>query len=315
MRYWWVNHNLTSRHELAGGYLWSPKKEATGARSQFYNNMRLVAPGEKVLSFVASQIGHVGVALDFAFAAPKPPEFGDSGAYWSNDGWQLPVAWELLPNRFRPKPLIASFAQWLPSKYSPIGPKSGNGHEKAYLCEIREEVFRFLVERGGGEPDWEKLHEAAVSSPEVSADSVTDHRLAYAEGLGDSERDRLVKIRYGQSIFRDNVSEIEAGCRLTGVTNPTLLTAGHIKPWRSCASTQERLDGANGLLLTPHVDRLFDRGLISFADTGEVLLSPRLSAEDIRRLGLQDACKENTGAFSEAQQAYLAYHRKEVFLR
>jgi HNH endonuclease len=315
VRYWWVNHNLTSRHELAGGYLWSPKKEANGARSQFYNNMRIVAPGDKVLSFVESQIGHVGVALDFAVGAPKPPEFGDAGAYWSDEGWQLPIAWRPLPARFRPKPLIKQFAQWLPDKYSPIGPESGNGHEKAYLCEIREEVFRFLVEQGGGEPEWEELFDVAASPPGAAAETTADKQLPYGEALSDSERDRLVKIRYGQSIFRDNVSEIETGCRLTGVTNPTLLTAGHIKPWRSCSSTQERLDGANGLLLTPHVDRLFDRGLISFADTGEVLLSPRLSAEDIDRLGLRDACKQNTGAFSEAQQAYLAYHRKEVFLR
>ena len=143
MRYWWVNHNQTAEQELGRGYLWSPKRENDGKRSQYYNNMRIVAPGDKVLSFVDSQIGHVGVATDFAIAAPKPPEFGDSGAYWSNEGWQLPVAWEPWPRRFRPKPLIASFAQWLPSKYSPIGPESGDGHQKAYLCLAyhRKEVF------------------------------------------------------------------------------------------------------------------------------------------------------------------------------
>ncbi len=314
MRYWWVNHNQTAEHELAGGYLWSPKREKGNKRSQFYNNMRIVAPGDKVLSFVDSQIGHVGVAVDFAVAALKPPEFGDSGDYWSNDGWQLPVAWQPLPKRFRPKPLIARFAQWLPSKYSPIGPESGDGHQKAYLCEIREEVFRFLTDQGGGEPDWEELAEAAASMP-GDADTIADERSSYGDALTDSERDRLVRTRYGQSIFRDNVSEIESGCRLTGVTNPTLLTAGHIKPWRLCTSTHERLDGANGLLLTPHVDRLFDRGLISFADTGDVLISPRLSTEDVRRLGLENACKRNTGGFSKAQQIYLEYHRREVFLR
>jgi hypothetical protein len=26
MRYWWVNQNQTFRHEIAGGYLWSPKR-------------------------------------------------------------------------------------------------------------------------------------------------------------------------------------------------------------------------------------------------------------------------------------------------
>ena len=26
MRYWWVNQNQTYQHEVAGGYLWSPKE-------------------------------------------------------------------------------------------------------------------------------------------------------------------------------------------------------------------------------------------------------------------------------------------------
>jgi hypothetical protein len=32
MRYWWVNQNQTFRQEIAGGYLWSPKRNANGAR-------------------------------------------------------------------------------------------------------------------------------------------------------------------------------------------------------------------------------------------------------------------------------------------
>lgn len=314
MRYWWVNHNKTARQELEGGYLWSPKRERGEKRSQFYNNMRIVAPGDKVLSFVDSQIGHVGLAQDFAIGAPKPPEFGEEGDYWSNEGWQLPVAWQPLAIRFRPKPLIGQFRHWLPTKYFPINPRNGNGSEKAYLAEIREELFRFLAERGGGEPDWVELFEPLATAADT-ASLFSDERAPYADDLGDSQRNRLVKTRYGQSIFRDNVSKIEAGCRLTGVTNPTLLTAGHIKPWRSCTSTRERLDGANGLLLAPHVDHLFDRGLISFSDTGEVLISSRLSMDDICKLGLQSCCERTTGSFSESQCKYLAYHRAEIFLR
>jgi putative restriction endonuclease len=48
--------------------------------------------------------------------------------------------------------------------------------------------------------------------------------------------------------------------------------ASHIKPW--CESTnEERLNGENGLLLTPSIDHLFDRGFISFEDNGELLIS------------------------------------------
>jgi hypothetical protein len=42
-----------------------------------------------------------------------------------------------------------------------------------------------------------------------------------------------------------------------------MLIASHIKPWRDCTE-EERLHPANGLLLATHVDKLFDRFLLSF---------------------------------------------------
>ena len=51
MRYWWVNQNLTYRHEFAGGYLWSPKRKKGGHRNPYYETMREVAPGDLVFSF------------------------------------------------------------------------------------------------------------------------------------------------------------------------------------------------------------------------------------------------------------------------
>ena len=51
MRYWWVNQNQTYRHEVQGGYLWSPKRNANGGRNPFYESMREVAPGDLILSF------------------------------------------------------------------------------------------------------------------------------------------------------------------------------------------------------------------------------------------------------------------------
>jgi hypothetical protein len=36
MRSWWVNQNQTYRHELAGGYLWPPKRKSNGGINPFY---------------------------------------------------------------------------------------------------------------------------------------------------------------------------------------------------------------------------------------------------------------------------------------
>lgn len=79
------------RQEVDGGYLWSPVSEANGARSKFYDNMRLATPGDVVLSYADARVGRAGIVTDFAISAPKPEEFGSVGAYWNSAGWLLPV--------------------------------------------------------------------------------------------------------------------------------------------------------------------------------------------------------------------------------
>ena len=85
MRYWWVNQNQTYRHEVGGGYLWSPKRKANQAQNPFYDFMREVAPGDVVFSFADTVIRAIGIAASHAYEAPKPLEFGQAGAYWDND--------------------------------------------------------------------------------------------------------------------------------------------------------------------------------------------------------------------------------------
>ena len=61
MRYWWVNQNQTYRHEVQGGYLWSPKRNANGARNPFYESMREVAPGDLIFSFMDTKSSLLGL--------------------------------------------------------------------------------------------------------------------------------------------------------------------------------------------------------------------------------------------------------------
>ena len=82
MRYWWVNQNQTYRHEIAGGYLWSPKRKANDARNHYYGCMREVAVGDVVFSFVGTKILAIGVAQSYCFEGPKPLEFGTAGMNW-----------------------------------------------------------------------------------------------------------------------------------------------------------------------------------------------------------------------------------------
>jgi putative restriction endonuclease len=304
VRYWWVNHDRTVRHDIDGGYLWSPRGGTGDARHRFGDTVRLAAPGDAILSCAEGRVGHVGL-----ISGPALDEHGAG----REEGWWLPVAWTDLPEPFLPEARIAEVRPWLPYRHSPLAPATGREAGTARLSEIGEALFELVIaESGAG--DWrEWLAAEAETDDDADPGHLADTRLGYDPALAASVRDQMVKARRGQGLFRFRVFQIEAACRLTGIARPDLLIASHIKPWRLCETTHERLDGANGLLLTPHVDRLFDRGLISFSDNGEVLRARSLAREDVSRLGLSEACMRNAGAFSAAQQAYLACHRALVF--
>ena len=147
-----------------------------------------------------------------------------------------------------------------------------------------------------------------------SVDDDLEKSIAADASLNATEREALIAARRGQGRFRLNVEATERACRLSGVTDRRLLRASHIKPWRSCTTNGERLDGENGLLLTPTADHLFDRGYISFTDDGLVLVSPAIIVTELSRLGLPWVPQWNIGGFSPRQRAYLAFHRANVFV-
>jgi len=326
--FWWVNHNQTARHEIGRQYLWSPKTESNGARSEFYNNMRRATPGDLVLSYADQAVRYVGRVAEFAFTAPKPAEFGATGGYWNNEGWLLPVFWTPLTPPVSPKAMIEVLGPLLPKQYSPIHPISGAGNQKAYLAAIPQAVFETVVASAAfsrGALAHGGANSLTFDVVTELLDDAVEHRIADDLQLEDTIRKSVILARRGQGVFRSNVERVEHACRLTGITNPSLLIASHIRPWRLCSSAQERLDGMNGLLLTPDADHLFDRGFISFEDDGEVRVSERVDRADLRRLGFEQLARARFGVaeapavwrtdgFTQQQQDYLAYHRSEVFV-
>ncbi len=132
--------------------------------------------------------------------------------------------------------------------------------------------------------------------------------------LDDTIREQLVHARRGQGLFRKRVLDIEPVCRITGITTPNLLIASHIKPWRACQTAAERLDGANGLMMAPHADFLFDRGLLGFETDGRPMFSSQLTDADAAKLGIQVVQRPPARPLSGASQAYLNHHRANVFI-
>ncbi len=322
MRFWWVNQNQTFRQELTGGYLWSPKRNANGARNPFYEAMREVAPGDLVFSFVDTRIKAVGVASSFCYECPKPVEFGQVSWNWEQVGWRAEVAWTNLSRQIRPKDHIAVLLPFLPGKYSPLR-ASGDGLQHVYLTEVSSPLADALGALIG--PEYTaalsavqgKDHSQLMTQESVGVDEWEEHLqqtiLDRAE-LPETTRLQLVRARRGQGLYRKRVATIETACRITGVNHPAHLVASHCKPWRD-ANDDERLDGENGLLLTPSIDHLFDRGFIAFEDDGGLLISPVAHRPSLARLGVEVERGTNVGGFSSGQKRYLDFHRTSVFLQ
>lgn len=106
---------------------------------------------------------------------------------------------------------------------------------------------------------------------------------------------------------------IARGCRITGADNPIHLVASHCKPWRD-STNEERLNGENGLLLTPSIDHLFDRGFIGFKDSDRLVTSPVAHLPSLPRVGIDTRGVINVGGFPKGQRRYLDFHRNSVLL-
>jgi hypothetical protein len=308
MRYWWVNQNQTYRAEVRGSFMWSPKRNANGARNQFYENMREVSPGDVVFSYCDTVIKAVGIVTGTAQTGPKP-DFGAAGANWSREGWFVPVDYCAVSQPMRPKDHIGVLRPFLPVRYSPLQ-ASGDGLQSVYLAEVPESLAQALIALMG-QSFWEALAEASAApvSPDVRE---LDDDIAEARIAGSTFREQLVRARRGQGVFRANVLLQEQYCRVTRVDEPRHLKASHIKPWRD-ASDAERLDGANGLLLAPHIDHLFDGGYLTFSTSQQVVIVPEVRETLLDAWGIDAG--QRVDEFTREQQAYLDYHRANVFKR
>ena len=131
--------------------------------------------------------------------------------------------------------------------------------------------------------------------------------------IDSTERISLLTSRNGQGKFRSNVLNIMPVCPFTGISDSFLLRASHIIPWRMCRNNNERLDGFNGLALTPSYDVLFDKGLISFENNGSLIISSKLSYQIIESLNLIQGKIYNIENLNGNKNIYLEFHRYNIF--
>jgi putative restriction endonuclease len=303
--YWWVNHRHSASPWLPGDFLWSPQRNSNGSQNESFHNMTRVQPGELVFAFSDGAVRGVGIALRTAFEAPGSP---NPARAHTSPGWHLPVRFLELEAPLATKAHMTALKPVLPSKYSPLRP-SGARNPGVYLAAVSEPMAAVLRQLLAAQlEDIEAQIRTAVGSE--LADDWAETMIRQRSDIAAADKQQLIRARRGQGAFRRSLEKIERACRLTGLLDRRHLRASHIKPW-SVSEDNEKLDGCNGLLLSPHVANLFARGYISFADTGELLVSRHLNPAVLKSWQL--SAPRNVGAFKPRQRIYLDYHRREVF--
>jgi hypothetical protein len=63
------------------------------------------------------------------------------------------------------------------------------------------------------------------------------------------------------------------------------------------------------------MDHLFDRGFISFGDSGLLIVSPLANPPSLNLMGVATDRIINVGTFTQGQEQFLDYHRESVLLQ
>ena len=297
-KYWWVNHKKT--------YIWSPKKNKNNSRNRTYENLEKCLPGDIIYSYAFTKISCIGIIESKASTSFKPKEFGYTGQNWDREGWLVKVNWQPLKNPFHPKEVFEQIKDHLPETHSPLN-KLGNGSEGCYLGDINQTLGEMLM----------KFIKELNNNVEIDMSFLEDEierTKAYLEDIkacekieNITEKEALIKARLGHGQFRRDLEKIEPVCRVTGLENKEFLIASHIKSWKE-SNIYERLDGSNGLLLSPHVDKLFDRHWISFTKDGKLIWKSEKVKLTLEKWGIKE-CKI-LKPLSSKQESYMNYHRK-----
>lgn len=139
-----------------------------------------------------------------------------------------------------------------------------------------------------------------------------EQNLILQDDILDTSKSVQAKVRIGQDRFRKNLLKYLKTCPITGIDEMRILSASHIKPW-ALSSNWERLDIYNGFIFSPTVDKLFDKGLITFEDNKELIVSPQLTTRNTEKVGIV-AGKKYTKLPTDGRLNYLQYHRDNIFV-
>ena len=225
----------------------------------------------------------------------EAPWLKDEIKPWLKDGRKVDIEIIELDDPINTDSIFDRIKDFLPEKYSPFN-KDGGGNQ-GYFFEIGHQVFNIILNTD-------------FDGEEINLDLV-DQNLSIPTGSSINSKLKVnVRSSTWQKYFKNQLFKFwGVKCVLTAVQNKDLLIGAHIKPWSKC-DDKEKIDVFNGLPLSPNADKIFELGLISFDENGELIKSNKLSNEDLKKLNINPNIKLK---FKNEHFKYLEYHRLNKF--
>lgn len=163
---------------------------------------------------------------------------------------------------------------------------------------------------------WDELaYESKKLIAKYNGERILDNYKDIPDGY---EKETLIKQRVHQQFFRQAVlASYNGACCITGLSNPELLVASHIKPWKDSTSN-EKTDPKNGLCLNSLYDKAFDRGFITISDKYEIIVSNKIrdicNGESVDKFfNILKGHKINLPEKFLPQKEYLQYHNDCIY--
>jgi putative restriction endonuclease len=291
MAFWIVYQGNSWDRARQGGYLWAPKKGKKGQTQAYWENMDRVSPGDLIFCGVDNALRAVAQATLPAYTADRPDPKDDE--FWYGEGWRLDVTFSDLPKPMYYRDWVPEILGEMPEVHSPFsgGGRPNHGYLYAVPNSVGEHIIGLARQEGS---------DLAGQASQVAP-------------MAETTRQQLAAARIGQGKFRsDLLTRWEGSCAILGVHRPELLRASHIKPWASCNNV-ERLDPANGLILSAMYDAAFDALLLSFVNDGTVTLAADFSAHEAADAGIDPGARIIIK--DPKTLSYLAEHRELMAAR
>lgn len=257
------------------------------------HNLHSVKPGDKVIFYAAGIhkfVGNATVEHVHADSKENLPLQLQSRAKALVAGTGVYFRSATLWDAFIDTPQVVKHLEFVTNK------ENWGSSFQGTIRRIEPQDHAFLIER---EDDDEAAEFVRQSFPELEK----------------TEIERLTKLRVGQARFRRDILEYwNERCAVLGVPGANILIASHIKPWAECSTAEEKLSRYNGLALSPALNHLFDKGLISFDSTdGRIKLSAHLLPSQQSALSLDEDL--HLSRIEPEHKPFLEYHLKNVFLK